>query len=268
MSKRVNKFISESGYCSRREADRLIAQNRVLLNGAPPELGMQVEPGDDVRIDGQKINAIEADKSDRVYLAYHKPVGVICVTDPEIKDNIIDAVNYPQRIFPIGRIDKPSEGLMLLTNDGDIVNKILRAENAHDKEYVVSVDKPITNEFIQKMAQGVAILGTVTKPCQVQKKHNTVFTIVLTQGLNRQIRRMCEVLGYRVTRLRRVRIMNIQLGDLAAGQWRHLSDSEMQHLNQSLQGSTKTAMQKADQPAHKKPQNLTKKEYFAIKQKS
>jgi len=260
--KRLNKYISDSGFCSRREADRLIEQNRVTINGKKPELGTKVQPGDVVNVDGKPIAKVADNKSDRIYIAYNKPVGIICITDTSIKDNIIDAIGYKQRIFPIGRIDKPSEGLIFLTNDGDIVNKILRAENAHDKEYVVTVDKPITESFIKHMSKGVPILGTITDPCKVSKQSKTVFNIVLTQGLNRQIRRMCEYLGYEVVKLKRVRIMNVELDNLKPGQWRHLTQQEMQEINQSVAGSSKTATKRS----RPKAQNLTKKEYFEIQQ--
>lgn len=239
--KRLNKFISDSGYCSRREADRLVEQNRVTINDQIPELGTKVTPGDIVKVDGKPINAVCEDKADRIYIAYHKPVGITCTTEAKVTDNIIDAVGHPERIFPIGRLDKPSEGLIFLTSDGDIVNKILRAENAHDKEYIVTVDKPITAEFVKGMAGGVPILETVTKPCKVSKVSKFVFKIILTQGLNRQIRRMAEYFGYTVTKLVRTRIMNVSLDGLAAGQWRNLTEQEMAEINQAVAGSTKTA---------------------------
>ncbi len=264
LEKRLNKFISESGYCSRREADRLIEQNRVTINGKAPELGTKVQPGDVVKVDGKAIQAVAENKSDRIYIAYNKPVGIICNTDTSIKDNIIDAIRHKQRIFPIGRIDKPSEGLIFLTNDGDIVNKILRAENAHDKEYLVTVNKPITDDFLAQMAKGVPILGTVTKPCEVKRNSSTVFTIILTQGLNRQIRRMCEYLGYDVVKLKRTRIMNVHLGDLKPGQWRNLTQKEMAELNQAVANSKKTASKSSKK--YPKAQNWTKREYREIQQ--
>ncbi|GKT11461.1 MAG: 23S rRNA pseudouridine2604 synthase [Thiomicrorhabdus sp.] len=239
--KRLNKFISDSGFCSRREADRLVEQNRVTINDKIPELGTKVCPNDVVKIDGNAINAVSEDKEDRIYIAYHKPVGITCTTESQVKENIIDAVGHPERIFPIGRLDKPSEGLIFLTSDGDIVNKILRAENAHDKEYVVTVDKAISSAFIQKMSSGVPILDTVTKPCEVSKESRFVFKIILTQGLNRQIRRMAEYLGYRVTKLVRSRIMNVTLEGLAPNQWRDLTTQEMATINAAVAGSTKTA---------------------------
>ncbi len=238
---RLNKFISDSGFCSRREADRLIEQNCVRVNGKKAPIGTRVFPGDEVFVNGQLIEASAEDKTDRVYIAYHKPVGITCTTDQSDRDNITDAVNHPERIFPIGRLDKPSEGLIFLTSDGDIVNKILRAENAHDKEYVVTVDKPITPDFVKRMSNGIPILGTVTQPCKVEMVSKFVFKIILTQGLNRQIRRMCEYLGYEVTRLVRTRIMNVSLGKLRAGHWRNLTDAEMAELNQAVAGSSKTA---------------------------
>jgi len=239
--KRLNKFISESGFCSRREADKLIEQKRVTINGELPELGTKVAPGDKVEVDSKAISASAENKSDRVYIAYHKPVGITCTTERHVRGNIVDAIKHKQRIFPIGRLDKPSEGLIFLTSDGDIVNKILRAENAHDKEYIVTVDKPISERFIQRMSQGVPILGTVTQTCRVEVVSRFVFKIILTQGLNRQIRRMCEFLGYEVTKLKRVRIMNVSLDKLRPGQWRNLSKQEMDALNLAVAGSTKTS---------------------------
>ncbi|GED59571.1 23S rRNA pseudouridine(2604) synthase RluF [Brevibacillus formosus] len=227
---RINKFISETGICSRREADKLIEAKRVTINGQLAELGSTVASGDDVRIDGQPLGAKKKD----VYIALNKPVGITCTTELHVKGNIIDFVNHPERIFPIGRLDKDSQGLILLTNDGDIVNKILRAENNHDKEYIVTVDKPITANFLHGMANGVRILGTTTKPCKVTKVSDRVFNIVLTQGLNRQIRRMCQAFGYQVRKLERIRIMNITLGNLKLGQWRNLTAKELSDLNKSL----------------------------------
>ena len=206
---RLNKFLSEAGYCSRRAADKLIDQGRVTINGTIPELGTKVSPQDVVAVDGE---IIKAKKEEFVYLTFNKPVGIVCTTDTKVeKDNIIDYINYPKRIFPIGRLDKASEGLILLTDDGDIVNKILRASNNHEKEYIVTVDKPISQTFINRMSQGIPILDTVTKKCNVEKLNKNTFKIILTQGLNRQIRRMCDYLNYNVTRLQRVRIMNIKL---------------------------------------------------------
>ena len=239
---RLNKFISDSGFCSRREADKLIEQQRVNINGNIPELGTKVAPNDVVTVDGQQIQASATDKADRVYLAYHKPVGITCTTERHVKGNIIDAIGHKQRIFPIGRLDKPSEGLIFLTSDGDIVNKILRAENAHDKEYVVTVNRPLNEHFIQKMSRGVPVLNTITKPCQVTMQSKMVFRIVLTQGLNRQIRRMCEYLGYEVVKLKRTRIMSVRLAGLKVGQWRDLTADEMVEINGAVEGSSKTAL--------------------------
>ena len=223
---RLNKYISETGVCSRREADKWIDAGRVTCNGNPAALGTQVGEGDVVCIDGQPIGA----KKKQIYIALNKPVGVTCTTEAHIEDNIIELVGYPERIFPIGRLDKDSEGLILLTNDGDIVNEILRAENNHEKEYIVTVDRPITDLSLKMMASGVKIMGELTKPCKVGRIDQKSFRMILTQGLNRQIRRMCSALGYKARRLQRVRIMNIHLGTLGSGQWRHLSDSELAGL--------------------------------------
>lgn len=243
--KRLNKYISDTGHCSRREADALIEQGYVLVNGLKPELGTKVIDGDNVTVKGQLIEAVAENKSDRVYIAYHKPVGITCTTERKISGNIIDAIAYPQRIFPIGRLDKPSEGLILLTNDGDIVNKILRAENAHDKLYRVTVNKPISPLFLDKMSSGVPILNTVTLPCEITQIGKCSFEIILQQGLNRQIRRMCEYLGYEVTKLIRKKIMHIDLKGLKPGEYRHLSEYEMTVMNQSLQHSSKTFSEKS-----------------------
>ena len=234
---RINKYLTEAGYCSRRAADKLITDGRVTINGKIPELGTKITIKDTVEIDGNKIS-LPVEKP--IYIALNKPVGIVCTTDrSREKDNIIDFVNYPSRIFPIGRLDKPSEGLILLTNDGDIVNKILRAKNNHEKEYIVTVNKSMSKKFIESMRSGVPILDTVTRQCQVEKISDKVFKIILTQGLNRQIRRMCEHLGYEVTKLRRVRIMNIKL-DTKVGEWRNLMASELLDLNTLLQNSDKT----------------------------
>ena len=235
---RLNKYLSEVGYCSRREADKLIAQGRVTLNGIKPELGTKVQEHDSVEVDGKSVSQ----KQDKpVYLIFNKPVGIVCTTDTRVeKDNIIDYINYPKRIFPIGRLDKPSEGLIFLTDDGDIVNKILRARNGHEKEYIVRVNKPINSSFIKQMSSGLPILETKTKPCKVTKIGEYEFNIILTQGLNRQIRRMCEYLNYRVTKLQRVRIMNITL-DLPIGKWREFTEEEFQELNRLLARSAKTS---------------------------
>ncbi|GAA0823155.1 23S rRNA pseudouridine(2604) synthase RluF [Colwellia sp. D2M02] len=257
--KRLNKYISESGFCSRRGADKLIEQNRVTINGEVPELGTKVLSGDLVCVDGKTINATPNNKADRVYIAYNKPIGITCTTESHVRGNIIDAIGHKERIFPIGRLDKPSEGLIFLTSDGDIVNKILRAENAHDKEYIVTVDKPISERFVDRMSRGVPILGTITKPCRVHAKSKFVFTIILTQGLNRQIRRMCEYLGYEVKALKRSRIMNVHLGQLKPGQWRDLTPTEMAEINQAVQGSTKTAIDTVQPPST--AQTVPKGEY-------
>ena len=233
---RINKYLSEIGYCSRREADRLIADGRVLVNGEPVEMGLKVSAEDKIVVNGE---AISNPKNKLVYIAFNKPKGIVCTTDTRVeKDNIIDYINYSKRIFPIGRLDKASEGLIFLTNDGDIVNKILRARNNHEKEYIVTVNKPITKEFLHKMSNGVPILDTVTKKCFVKQTHKNEFKIILTQGLNRQIRRMCEYLDYRVTELTRVRIMNVKL-DLKVGKWRYLSAKEFKDLNELLSDSSK-----------------------------
>jgi len=220
---RLNKYISETGVCSRREADKWIDAGRVTCNGNLATLGTQVGEGDVVCIDGQPIGA----KKKQIYIALNKPVGVTCTTEAHIEDNIVELVGYPERIFPIGRLDKDSEGLILLTNDGDIVNEILRSENNHEKEYVVTVDRPITDLSLKMMASGVKIMGELTKPCKVGRIDQKSFRMILTQGLNRQIRRMCSALGYKAQRLQRVRIMNIHLGTLGSGHWRHLTDSEL-----------------------------------------
>ncbi len=224
---RLNKYISETGLCSRREADAWISQGRVTINGMRAELGSQVNDGDEVRVDKRVVGA---KKKKQVYICLNKPAGVTCTTERHIKGNIIDFVGHSERIFPIGRLDKDSDGLILLTSNGDIVNEILRSENNHEKEYVVTVDKAITETFLSGMANGVRILDTTTKPCKVWRIGKNVFSIVLTQGLNRQIRRMCEVFGYEVRRLQRVRIINIKLGALKIGQWRNLSQAELHGL--------------------------------------
>lgn len=235
---RINKYLSEAGYCSRRAADKLIEQNRVTINGVVPEMGTKVQPGDTVAVDGKNINN---KNKENIYIALNKPVGIVCTTDTRVEpDNIIDFMNYPERIFPIGRLDKPSEGLILLTNDGDIVNKILRASNNHEKEYIVSVDRPITQDFIDKMGNGVPILDTMTNKCIVEQLNKRTFKIILTQGLNRQIRRMCEYFDYNVTALKRVRIMNILLDDLPVGEWRYLSKQELERLSDLIGYSKKT----------------------------
>ena len=233
---RINKHLSEVGYCSRREADKLIEAGRIAVNGVPVVMGQKVTSNDHITVDGHSIDS-QGDR--QVYLAFNKPVGIVCTTDTRVeKDNIIDYINYPIRIFPIGRLDKPSEGLILLTNDGDIVNKILRARNNHEKEYVVTVNKPITKDFIEKMANGVPVLDTVTRKCVVEQLHKNKFRIILTQGLNRQIRRMCEYLDYRVVALKRIRIMNIEL-DMGVGKYRELTRKELSELNRRIADSSK-----------------------------
>lgn len=234
---RINKFLSEVGYCSRRAADKLIDEGRVTINGQVPEMGTKISEGDEVRVDGKLVTE---PKKRSVYIAFNKPIGIVCTTDTRMeKDNIIDYINYPSRIFPIGRLDKMSEGLILLTDDGDIVNKILRARNNHEKEYLVNVNKPITSDFIEQMKAGVPILDTVTKECEVEQITKNRFKIVLTQGLNRQIRRMCEHLGYKVTKLKRTRIMNINL-DVQVGKWRDLTEKELREINRLVETSSKT----------------------------
>ena len=233
---RLNKYLSEIGHCSRRAADKLIDAGRIEVNGKKVEMGQKVVPTDRIEIDGVLVENLQ---ERTIYLAFNKPVGIVCTTDTRVeKDNIIDYINYPSRIFPIGRLDKPSEGLILLTNDGDIVNKILRARNNHEKEYLVTVNKPVTKEFIEKMAQGVPILNTVTRKCEVEQIHKKQFRIVLTQGLNIQIRRMCEYLDYKVVKLKRIRIMNIKL-DLGVGKYRELTKKEFNELNRLLKTSKK-----------------------------
>ena len=238
MAIRINKFLSEVGYCSRREADRLIQQGKVTINGEIPEMGAKIEESDQVEVEGQKIE--KSAKPKKKYLAFNKPVGIVCTTDTKVEsENIIDFIKYPIRIFPIGRLDKFSEGLIFLTNDGEIVNKILRARNNHEKEYIVSVNRPIDKVFIQRMSNGIEILDTITKNCFVEQLGPKKFKIILTQGLNRQIRRMCEVLGYKVQSLKRVRIMNIKL-DLPKGKYREFTTKEIMELNRLLENSSKT----------------------------
>ena len=233
---RLNKYMSETGICSRREADRYIESGRVTVDGVKAIPGIKVSKGQVVKLDGKSISKEE----EMIYIALNKPVGITCTTDRNIKGNIVDFVNHEKRIFHIGRLDKDSEGLILLTNDGDIVNKILRAGNNHDKEYIVTVNKPINDEFVKKMSNGIRILGQVTKKCYVKKEGNNTFRIILTQGLNRQIRRMCESLGYEVVKLKRIRIMNINLSDLKIGKWRELTYNELKGLNELILTSGKT----------------------------
>ncbi|WP_425236413.1 23S rRNA pseudouridine(2604) synthase RluF [Ulvibacterium sp.] len=234
---RINKYLSEVGYCSRREADKLIGQGRVTVNGKIPEMGSKISENDAIRVDGELISE---PKEKPVYLAFNKPVGIVCTTDTRVeKDNIIDFIGFPKRIFPIGRLDKMSEGLIFLTNDGDIVNKILRARNRHEKEYLVTVNKPIDYDFVHKMSNGIPILDTVTRKCKVEQTGHQEFKIILTQGLNRQIRRMCEYLGYRVKTLKRVRIMNVNL-DIPLGKWRFLNQNELNEIYRLVRASSKT----------------------------
>ena len=233
---RLNKYLSEIGHCSRRAADRLIEEGRVQINGVPVIMGQKVTPLDRIEVDGVLVEDLQ---ERNVYIAFNKPIGIVCTTDTRVeKDNIIDYLNYPTRIFPIGRLDKPSEGLILLTNDGDIVNKILRARNNHEKEYIVTVNKPVTTEFVEKMANGIPILDTITRKCVVEQIHKNQFRIILTQGLNRQIRRMCEYLDYRVVKLKRIRIMNIEL-NVGVGKYRDLTKKEMVELQNLIAHSDK-----------------------------
>ncbi len=233
---RLNKYLSEIGHCSRRAADRLIEEGRVQINGVPVIMGQKVTPLDRIEVDGVLVEDLQ---ERNVYIAFNKPIGIVCTTDTRVeKDNIIDYINYPTRIFPIGRLDKPSEGLILLTNDGDIVNKILRARNNHEKEYIVTVNKPVTTEFVEKMANGIPILDTITRKCVVEQIHKNKFRIILTQGLNRQIRRMCEYLDYRVVKLKRIRIMNIEL-NVGVGKYRDLTKKEMVELQNLIADSDK-----------------------------
>ena len=238
MATRINKYLSEVGFCSRRVADSLIEEGKVTINGKIPEMGTKVEDGDQVEVEGQRIE--KSTKHEKIYLVFNKPAGIVCTTDRRVEsDNIIDFIKYPTRIFPIGRLDKPSEGLIFLTNDGDIVNKILRGRNNHEKEYIVSVNRLINRDFIQRMSNGVEILDTITKNCLVKQLGPKKFKIILTQGLNRQIRRMCESLGFRVKSLKRVRIMNIKL-DVSTGEYREFTKEELLELKESLENSSKT----------------------------
>ena len=232
---RINKFLSQAGFCSRREADKFILDERVTINGIVAKMGEKIDQNDDISVDGERISK---KPNKKIYIILNKPKGIVCTTDSGVeKNNIIDYVNHPKRIFPIGRLDKTSEGLIFLTNDGDIVNKILRAKNKHEKEYHVTVDKPINPEFIQQMSKGVPILNTVTRPCEIKRIKDYEFKIILTQGLNRQIRRMCEYLGYRVKKLKRIRIMNIKL-DIPLGEWRYFNDQEFSELKEMLSKSS------------------------------
>ena len=238
MATRINKYLSEVGYCSRRRADKLIEEGKVTINGVVIEIGSKVEDDDTIEVEGQRIK--KSTRQKKIYLAFNKPVGIVCTTDRRIEpDNIIDFIKYPSRIFPIGRLDKESEGLIFLTNDGDIVNKILRSRNNHEKEYIVELNRPINRDFIQTMSNGVEILETITKKCFVKQLGSKKFKIILTQGLNRQIRRMCETLGYSVRSLKRVRIMNIKL-DVPTGKYREFTKKELFELNRLLENSSKT----------------------------
>ncbi|MGY0407611.1 MAG: 23S rRNA pseudouridine(2604) synthase RluF [Polaribacter sp.] len=243
----LNKFISATGICSRREAEKLIVEGRVTINGTPTQLGNRVSKKDVVKIDGILLKQ----KPKALYIALNKPVGIVSTTDGKERNNIVKHVNHPQRLFPIGRLDKPSEGLIFLTNDGDIVNKILRAGNNHEKEYIVTVAKKIDAHFIQKMGNGIPILGTVTQKCKVEKISEKIFKIVLVQGLNRQIRRMCEYLGYEVTKLKRVRIMNVVIGNLCTGDWRELTKEEIKDIQKMIAESSKTAEVSTTEPQPK-----------------
>ena len=238
MPTRINKYLSEVGYCSRRAADKLIEEGKVTINGKVPEIGTKVDESDYVEVEGQKISLFKKQKN--TYLVFNKPIGIVCTTDRRVEpDNIIDFIKYPKRIFPIGRLDKSSEGLIFLTDDGDIVNKILRSRNNHEKEYIVRVNRPINKDFINSMSNGVKILETITKNCFVKQLGSKKFKIILTQGLNRQIRRMCESLGYRVKSLKRVRIMNIKL-DVPTGKYREFTQKELLELESLLENSSKT----------------------------
>ena len=232
----LNKYISSTGICSRREAEKLIVDGKVTINGEKTQLGNRVSEGDIVKINGKLLQI----KPKTLYIAFNKPIGIVCTTDSKERNNIVKAIGHTERLFPIGRLDKPSEGLIFLTNDGDIVNKILRAGNNHEKEYIVTVNKQITDSFIKKMSQGIPILGTITKKCFVEQLNKNTFKIILTQGLNRQIRRMCKYLDYNVTKLKRTRIMNINLNDLKVGQWRELTSEEIQLINEMISTSSKT----------------------------
>ena len=235
---RLNKYLSDAGICSRREADRLVQDGKVTVDGKTAVLGMQIEVGQEIWVNGKEVRREEK----KVLLLFHKPRGIECTANPKIKKNVISYIDYPIRIYYIGRLDKDSEGLLLLTNQGELVNKMMRAGNCHEKEYLVTVDKPVTDDFIKKMSSGVPILGTVTRKCQVEKTGKKTFRIILTQGLNRQIRRMCEYLGYRVERLVRVRVMNLELGDLPVGQYREAAEKELENLKSLIQDSSETTV--------------------------
>jgi len=254
----LNKYISSTGICSRREAEKLIVGGRVTINGKPTQLGNRVMEGDVVKIDGKPLKT----KPKTLYIAFNKPVGIVCTTDSKERKNIIKFINHSERLFPIGRLDKPSEGLIFLTNDGNIVNKILRAGNNHEKEYIVTVNKAITSEFLQKMNQGIPILGTVTKKCTIEKLTDFKFKIVLTQGLNRQIRRMCEFLDYEVSKLKRTRIMNVNLDCLETGQWRELTTEEMVKIHKMVSTSSKTEDASKDQNKIKRKASFSKRKNY------
>ncbi|UZO80513.1 23S rRNA pseudouridine(2604) synthase RluF [Aquimarina sp. ERC-38] len=262
-SVRLNKYLSEVGYCSRRQADKYIDQKKITVNGKVAEMGLRVSPDDRIEVEGTLITK---PKEKHVYLAFNKPVGIVCTTSDKEKDNIIDYINYPKRIFPIGRLDKPSEGLIFLTSDGDIVNKVLRARNNHEKEYVVTVNKLITPRFIKQMGQGIPILDTVTRPCQVEAINKYTFKIILTQGLNRQIRRMCEYLDYEVVKLKRVRIMNVLL-DVLPGKWRYLTEKELNEINQVTVNSVKTKEASVDEQKISKNYNNRKETNRVVKKR-
>ena len=237
---RLNKYLSDAGVCSRREADRLVEEGKILVDGVQATLGMQVTAEQEILVNGKKVEREEK----KILLVFHKPRGVECTTSPKVKNNVISYIGYPIRVYYVGRLDKDSEGLLLLTNEGELVNKIMRAGNCHEKEYVVTVDKPITREFIQKMKDGVPVLGTVTRKCQVFQTGKRTFQIILTQGMNRQIRRMCEYLGYRVKRLKRVRVMNICLGDLPVGEYREATAEEVQGRREMMRDSSETTVKR------------------------
>ena len=257
----LNKYISSSGICSRREAEKFINEGRVTLNGKPTQLGNRVAKKDVVKLDGRLVKP----KNTTLYIALNKPVGIVSTTDDREPKNIIKHINYPERLFPIGRLDKPSEGLIFLTNDGDIVNKILRSRNNHEKEYFVSVNNSISEDFIEKMSNGIPILGTVTQKCKVDKVSDKIFKIILTQGLNRQIRRMCEYLGYEVTKLKRTRIMNVELGYLQAGDWRELTEDEMNEINTLISTSSKTEEASTIKDTPKSKRQVSKKKSAPLK---
>ena len=257
----LNKYISSSGICSRREAEKFINEGRVTLNGKPTRLGNRVAKKDVVKLDGRLVKP----KNTTLYIALNKPVGIVSTTDDREPKNIIKHINYPERLFPIGRLDKPSEGLIFLTNDGDIVNKILRSGNNHEKEYFVSVNNSISEDFIEKMSNGIPILGTITQKCKVDKVSDKIFKIILTQGLNRQIRRMCEYLGYEVIKLKRTRIMNVELGYLQAGDWRELTEDEMNEINTLISTSSKTEEASTIKGTSKFKRQVSKKKSAPLK---